>query len=89
MCSKEGAMSERINITIPKDIKREVDRFVDKEEDMNRSRFFAIAAYHYLQQIRKSQLKEKLVEAYSVMGEEVRGLLRSARTKQITSVKHI
>ncbi len=82
-------MTERINITIPQSVKSAVDRFVDNEADMNRSRFFAIAAYYYLQQIRKAQLKEKLAAGYSAMAEETRGLSRLARTKQIKSIKHI
>lgn len=82
-------MTERINITIPTDIKCEVDQFVEEKEDMNRSRFFALAAYHYLQQIRKAQLKERLAEGYSAMAEETKELSRLARSKQINSLKNI
>jgi metal-responsive CopG/Arc/MetJ family transcriptional regulator len=82
-------MVEKINITIPKDIKCEVDRFVDQEEDMNRSRFFAIAAYYYLQQIRKSQLVKKLEEGYSTMADETKELSDLVRDKQIKALKYI
>ena len=82
-------MTERINITIPKNIKCEIDQFVDKDDDMSRSRFFVIAAYHYLQQIRKSQLKDKLEEGYSAMAKETKELLSLTRAKQIDSLKHI
>ena len=82
-------MTERINIAIPKNIKCEIDQFVDKEDDMNRSQFFVIAAYYYLQQIRKSQLKEKLAEGYSAMAEEIKELSRLTRNKQNKSLKYI
>ena len=59
-------MVKRINITIPAELKKEVDSWLENI-NMTRSKFFAIAAYQYSKELNKKRIRQALEEGYEQM----------------------
>ena len=79
-------MTEKIQISIPKEAREELDQYI-KHLDMNRSRFFLIAAYKYFNELRKKEMREILAEGYLALAGESVEVVRSARMLQAKTLK--
>lgn len=89
VCIKgDNKMVERIQISIPKDIKRELDRQL-KELEMNRSKFFIVAAYQYLRELKKKEIRKKLEQGYEQMREESKEIANETFNSQINTIKNL
>lgn len=81
-------MVERIQISIPKEIKRELDKRL-KGLEMNRSKFFVIAAYQYLRELKKKEIREKLAQGYEQMRGEGKKIASETFNSQIDTLKNL
>lgn len=81
-------MTEKIQISMPGKVKKELDKYIE-HLDMNRSKFFIVAAYKYMEEHRKKEIHQKLVEGYSAMAAESESIkvVRAARTLQAKTLK--
>ena len=62
-------MVTRVQITMPTDIKEDIDKRI-KQLQITRSKFFVVAAYQYLAELKKKQLRKELRKSYGEIRQE-------------------
>ena len=80
-------MTEKIQISIPKEVKKDLDAYI-KRHEITRSTFFLIAAFKYLKELEKKETRKKLIEFYTSAEIKSDKLVKSAKKLQAKALNN-